>query len=309
VKRILLLCLLWWPCAYATGSYATSSDVQISRIDIVIPADNTALAELAGGIQRALQPLQPTLPITIRHAGSPSRATQTALAIPVGDTLLPWIEAEKNNYAATLAFYVSSINYQSQLRSDEKVTGLYRDQPLSRQLQLAKLLLPNLRRVAIIHGHRNLAQTSAVLEHTSQLQIHMLDIEDKVDWPKYLSQLMQDSDVLLAVEDASVYNSDTIRSILLTTYRHGKFLIGPGRSFVNAGSLASCYTVSDQYLKQLTDMVGNVLHARKLPAPQYPRSFRVALNPRVATSLGLTVQDENTLTARLLKLEECGDGC
>jgi ABC-type uncharacterized transport system substrate-binding protein len=310
LKQFFLLWLLWLPCAYATNSYAASSDVLISRIDIVIPADNAALTDLAGGMQRALQQLQPTLPITIRYAGSPGHDTQTALAIPVGDGLLPWIDAEKNNYAATLAFYVSSINYQNQLHNDEKVSALYRDQPLSRQLQLAKLLLPNLRRVAIIHGHRHLPQSNAVLEYSSALQIHTLDIEDKIDWPKYLSQLLQESDVLLAVEDSTIYNSDTIRSILLTTYRHGKFLIGPGRSFVNAGSLASCYTISDQYLKQLTEMVGALLRTRKLPAPQYPRAFRVALNPRVAMSLGLAVQDENTLTARLLnQVEECGDGC
>lgn len=305
MKRIFLLCLLWLPL-----SYAAHSEVLISHIDIVIPADNAALADLAGGMQHALQQLQPSLPVTIRSAGSPGRDTQTALAITVGDALLPWIEKEKNNYAATLAFYVSSINYQNQLRNDDKVTALYRDQPLSRQLQLAKLLLPNLRRVAIIHGHQKLPQTNAALEHSSQLKIQSLDIEDKIDWPKYLSQLILDNDVLLGIDDTTIYNSDTVRSILLTTYRHGKFLVGPGRGFVNAGSLASCYTASDQYLKQLTTMVSSLLRTQKLPAPQYPQAFRVALNSRVATSLGLTVQDENTLTARLLnQVEECGDGC
>lgn len=305
MKRIFFLWLLWLPF-----SNAAHGEVVIGRIDIVIPADNPALADLAGGVQHALQQSQPNLPITIRHAGSASADTQTALAIPLGDALLPWIGTEKNNYAATLAYYVSSLSYRADFHNEEKITALYRDQPLTRQLQLAKLLLPNLRRVAIIHGHRKLSQTNAVLEQSSKLQIQTLDIEEKIDWPKYLSQLMQDNDVLLGVDDMSVYNSDTIRSVLLTTYRHGKFLIGPGRTFVNAGSLASCYTASDQYLKQLTDMVSGLLRTQKIPAPQYPRTFRVALNPRVATSLGLTVQDENTLTARLLNtVEECGDGC
>lgn len=310
MKRIFFLLLLWLPI-----SFAAHGEALISRIDVVIPADNTALADLAGGIQHALQQLQPTLPIAIRSVGSVGSDTQNTLVIAVGDAALPWAIAGKNNYAATLAFYVSSTGFLAQSRSDEKISALYRDQPLARQLQLAKLLIPNLRRIGIIFGHRNLPQSVAQLERSSKLQIDAIDIEDKPDWPKYLSQLMLDNDVLLGVDDASIYNGETIRSILLTTYRRGKFLIGPSRAFVSAGSLASCYTPPDQYLKQLVDMVGTTLRAQKLPPPQYPRAFRAAINPQVSASLGLAVQDENTLTARLQTTAgqspsgECGDGC
>lgn len=310
MKRIFLTLLLWLPI-----SLAASGEALINRIDVVIPADNPALADLAGGIQHALQQLQPALPIAVRNVGSASKDNQNTLVVAVSDAVLPWAAAEKNNYAATLAFYVSSTAFLAQLQSDEKISALYRDQPLARQLQLAKLLMPNLRKAGIIFGHRNLPQSVALLERSSKLKIDGIDIEDKPDWPKYLSQLMLDSDVLLGIDDALIYNGETIRSILLTTYRRGKFLIGPSRAFVNAGSLASCYTGSDQYLKQLVDMVGAIVRNQKLPSPQYPRAFRVAINPQVSASLGLAVQDENTLTARLQNIVgqgpsgECGDGC
>jgi putative tryptophan/tyrosine transport system substrate-binding protein len=311
LKRIFLLCMFCITIFYAANGYA-----QITRIEVLVPADNVALADLAGGIQHALQQTQFALPVTIRIAdGSTGNDTQNTLVVAVGDALLQQTNLYKTNYPAIIAFYVSSSNYLLQPHNDDKVTALYRDQPLSRQLQLAKLLLPNLRRVGIIHGHRNLAPSVTQLERSSKLQIQAIDIEDKPDWPKYLSQLMMDNDVLLGVDDPVIYNGETIRSILLTTYRRGKFLIGPGRAFVNAGSLASCYTAPDQYLKQLVDMVGHLLRAQKLPSPQYPRAFRAAINPQVAASLGLATQDENTLTARLLNevgqgpSGECGDGC
>jgi ABC-type uncharacterized transport system substrate-binding protein len=305
LKRIFLLLLLLPWCMPA------SSDQLITRIEVVIAADNASLADLAGGIQHALQQQQPSLPVSIRTTGGkPVGDTQSTLVIAVSDAVLPWLLAEKNNYAATIAFYVSSPAYLSQMQNSEKVTALYRDQPLTRQLHLAKLLLPNLHQAGIIRGHRALPQSIAQLERSSKLKIQSIDIEDKTDWPKYLSQLMLDTDVLLGIDDPAVYNGDTIRSILLTTYRHGKFLIGPSRAFVGAGSLASCHTASDQYVKQLADMVGTVLRTQKVPPPQYPRAFRVTTNAQVAASLGLTIQDENSLTARLQEqVGECGDGC
>ena len=311
MKRIFLLLLLLLPAALPASGQAF-----IDRIEVVVPADNPALSDLAGGVQHALQQRLPSIPVSIHSANNiPPNDTKNTLIVTIGDNLLPWLVAEKNNYAAALAFSVSSTTYLAQLRNNENVTALFRDQPLSRQLQLAKLLLPSLHRVGVIVGHKALPISVAELELGSGLEIQSIDIEDKVDWPKYLSQLMANNEVLLGIDDPKIYNADNIRSILLTTYRHGKFLIGPGRSFVNAGSLASCYTAPDQYLQQLLDMVGTLLRNQKLPRPQYPHAYRVAINPQVATSLGLTVPDEQTLTARLQNLlgpsssGECGDGC
>lgn len=311
MKRIFFLLLLLLPT-----SLPARGDTPIARIDVVIPNDSPVLADLAGGVQHALQQQQPSMSVTIRTAGNvATRDSKNALVIAVGENLLPWLKAEKNNFAAALAFSVSSTAYFAQLRDEEKVTALFRDQPLSRQLQLAKALLPNLRHVGVITGHKNLPTSIAELERSSQLEIQSIDVEDRPDWPKYLSQLVANNDVLLGIDDPAIYNAENIRSILLTTYRHGKFLIGPGRSFVNAGSLASCYTAPDQYLQQLLDMVNALLRSQKLPRPQYPRAYRVAINSQVATSLGLTVPDEQTLTARLQNMlspsssGECGDGC
>ena len=288
----------------------------IASIDVVLPNANPVLANVANDIKLALQPIQPSLPITIHSISeSVGKNSKNTLVITVGENLLPWLATEKDNYAAVLAFSVSSIEYYPKFHDQKKITALFRDQPLSRQLQLAKLILPNLRRVGIIVGHKGLPIGIAELEHGSQLEIQSIDIEDKPDWPKYLSQLVADNDVLLGVDDPNIYNAESIRSILLTTYRHGKLLIGPGRSFVRAGSLASCYTTPSQNLQQLTDMVASILRNKNLPRPQYPRSFQVEINSQVAESLGLNVPDEQTITARLqnqtsqISSKECGNGC
>lgn len=282
--------------------------MDIAHIDIVAAPAN---ADVAGSARRALEQAWPTLDINVNSGDNYQNANaQTTLVIAIGDTLLPWLNNKKNNFAGAIAFYVSSIQFNQEEASDHRITALYRDQPLARQLQLAKWLLPNLQRTVILHGAYELTPTLADLQRDSHLAIGEVIAKNDADWPKQLSQAMRDHDLLVGIDDPIIYNSNTIRSILLTTYRHGKGVIGPSRAFVAAGSLASCYTASDQYLQQLLAMVTATIQEHKLPRPQYPKQFRVAVNPQVAVSLGLTLPNEEALTAwSQTHTGDCGNGC
>lgn len=281
------------------------------RIDILIPTDNPNLGDLAKAMQHSLRQLQPDLEIAIRNNADPNtEQTHKSLAIAVGDGFLPWAVSNKNTYAATISFYVGSSQYNAANYRGGKVTALYRDQPLLRQLQLAKLLLPNLSRVAVIYGSEQPPRELAEFDDKSGFAMQAVSIRNETNWAKLLSQLMIDNDILLGIDDSAVYNSDMIRSILLTTYRRGKILIGPSRPFVTAGSLASTYTSSEQYLQQLRAMVRVYLQQGKLPAPEYPKFFRIAINQQVANSLGLNLPDEKTLHEQMpQQTGECGDDC
>jgi ABC-type uncharacterized transport system substrate-binding protein len=261
-------------------------------------------------MQHSLQQAYPELDIAIRAPlENTGERARTTLAIAIGDSLLPWLGSAKNPYASTLAFYVGSAKFAAIEHSD-KVSALYRDQPLLRQLRLAKLLLPDLQRAAVIYGGEGPPHNLAALQRRSGVTVDAVDIDHKPDWAKALSQLMIENDILLGVDDPEIYNRDTIRSILLTTYRRGKILIGPNRPFVTAGSLASTYTSSEQFLQQLNSMVGEYLQQGRLPPAQYPRFYRIAVNEQVAASLGLNIPDEKTLYEHLQKrLGECGDDC
>lgn len=279
------------------------------RVDILIPADNAGFRELANAIQVSLRQQQPDLEVAVRNAPDAADQPQKALAIAVGEGLLPWAVSARNPYQATIAFYVGSNAFESANYHGGKITALFRDQPLLRQLQLAKLLLPNLRRVALIHSG-NPPPRLADIAARAGVSIQTASIQGDANWARLLSQLMLDNDILLGIDDADVYNRDMIRSILLTTYRRGKILIGPSRPFVTAGSLASTYTTSEQYLEQLRQMVHSWLQQGRLPAAQYPRFYQIAVNQQVASSLGLKLADEKTLYEQMPnQVGECGDGC
>lgn len=287
------------------------ADAVVARIDIVIPANNPNLTDMAGGIEHALTQRWPNIGVNIsRNDNYVANDSANTLVIAIGDSSLPWLSRNAPQFSSAIAFHVSSMLFNDAERHDNKITALYRDQPLLRQLQMAKLLIPNLRRAAAIHSADINLSGVEQLQRNSGVQITDATLSTDVDWAKTLSQLMRDNDVLLGLEDPRIYNSENIRSILLTTYRHGRVLIGPSRPFVNAGSLASCYTASEQYLQQLLSMVAIIVQEHRLPRPQFPKGYRVAINSQVAASLGLNVPDEKTLTSMLqTQLGDCADGC
>lgn len=288
-----------------------AAELDITRIDIIASANNTAATDLAKGIQYALQNAKLGVDTGIQKPeGYKNNNAATTLAITIGDGSLSWLSEQKNSFAAAIAFHVSSAAFTAQSKSDQRLSALYRDQPLSRQLRLAKFLLPNMKRATVLHNSSSAVPISKDLQRELQIGIAEINIDSNPDWLKLVSLSLRETDLLLGIDDPAIYNGETIRGILLTTYRQGKSLIGPSRAFVNAGSLASCYTPADQYLQQLVDMVTAVIKEHRLPNAQFPKVFRIAVNKQVATSLNIPFPDENTLSAWPQNyLGECGNGC
>ena len=301
---------------------APAAATTAARVDIVIPDDNTVIADYAVTMRQALLE-SPAVGAVSVYTPAQARAAgnnRAALAIVVGDTLLPWGLARDNPYPARLLFHVIAEEFQHSGAAGPQVSAIFGEQPLQRQLRLAKLLLPHLQRVAVIH-RAGAAPDLAALGRATGLTVNGTVVDPQHNWAKTLSRLLGDNDILLGLEDPALYNRETIRSILLTTYRHGKVLIGPNQPFVTAGSLASCYTDSDQYLRQLRAAVEFYLAHGALPPAAYPQHYHIAVNRQVAASLGLQLPDQATLIKRMqasgptqgdgpLHGEgECGDGC
>lgn len=279
---------------------ALSRPAAALNVDIVVADSNPATLNLARAAEHALQQLRPAPAIAVTTTANtnknPSRDT---LLVAIGDDTLGWVGSIENGYAATLCFYVSSASY-GQLGDHTRKSALFRDQPLARQLQLARQLLPDARNALVIHSQPLFGDGETTPgSRNANFAVHVFKVNVEEDWAKPLSRWLAENDVLIGVEDRDLYNRATIRSVLLTTYRHGKVLIGPNRGFVGAGSLASAYTSPEQYLLQLQAMVQGWQETRTLPAPQYPTFYQIHVNRQVATSLGLTLPDDQALLRSL----------
>ena len=112
----------------------------------------------------------------------------------------------------------------------------------------------------------------------------------KYYWPdsydaRSLSNLLEQTDVLLGIDDSNIYNPATIKSILLSSYARKQTLIGPTAAFIKAGSLASTYSDQDDWIQTLSSVLKTP--STSWPSSQYPDHFKVMINRQVARSLGI----------------------
>jgi len=185
---------------------------------------------------------------------------------------------------------------------ERRLSALFIDQPLARQLDLVRLALPDKRRVGVILG-----PTSAALEGELKLRaaerdlsLDLVEVRDSSGVYGALQSVVRRSDLLLAVPDPVATNADTIYGLLLTSYRAQLPVVGFSEGLAKAGALVSLFSSARQQGRAAAEIAAHALSgADGLPAPQYPKYFTVRVNHSVARSLGLRIEDETALAAAL----------
>jgi ABC-type uncharacterized transport system substrate-binding protein len=110
-----------------------------------------------------------------------------------------------------------------------------------------------------------------------------------------LQKVLKHSDVLLALPDPAVYNSATLRNILVSTYQAHVPLVGFSSAYVKAGAICAVFTSTAQFASQTGMVVLKFIETGVLPPAQYPKFFEIAVNDRVAQSLAINIKSPNEL--------------
>lgn len=185
------------------------------------------------------------------------------------------------------------------------ISAVYLDQPISRQFELLRLALPEHKRIGVLLGpaSQSLAPKLERVAAERGLRLSSAFAEDSKSLYSGLQQVVSESDILMAIADPLVFNANTIQNILLTTFRARVPLFAFSPAYVKAGALLAIYSTPGQFGGQAGVIARAFLQGKPLPAPQYPVAFTVSVNPHVARSLGLSL-DENTLLKRLSQMEK-----
>jgi putative ABC transport system substrate-binding protein len=192
-------------------------------------------------------------------------------------------------------------------RTPRYFSAVFLDQPYARQIALLKSILPKATNLGVLFGPTSL-QSSYLLQQASQasnLTLVQENIYATEELPAKLRRALETSAVLLAVPDALVYNRETAQSVLLTSYRYQKPVIGFSQAYVRAGALAAVYSTPQQIARQAAEIIRQHLNKPQagLPPPQAPKYFSVDVNRQVARSLGIEIGDENALSDTLQRIE------
>jgi ABC-type uncharacterized transport system substrate-binding protein len=226
-----------------------------------------------------------------------------ARLIVLGPHALEW-RLRQQMATPTLALRISRVQAHSllQQRQPANLTFLWSDPPPGRQLRLAKLLQPQIRRIGVLYSQDSGFLLDELSREATSLGLEIVPQNwDDPNDSRPLFRVLRDSDMLLGIDDSKLYNSLTIKTLLLSSYSRNRGLIGPGVGFVRAGSLASSYSDQDDWLAVLSVLLDQPVS--RWPRALYPSKFKVQGNHQVARALGIQLEDDAELARRLAKGE------
>lgn len=186
-------------------------------------------------------------------------------------------------------------------RPEQRASAIFLDQPVRRQIALVSVALPELPSLVMLASpaSEGLSRRLASAARERQLRVNVELVGSGEEIFPALERLLAEPAVLLALPDNTVFNSYTLRNVLLTSYRRRSPLIGFSPAYVRAGALLALYSTPAQIAGQAAEAVRGILAGSGLPPPQAPREFEVAANQNVARSLGIRLEREETIVARV----------
>lgn len=273
------------------ASTLASSDEKII-VDLVLPAKNSSLDSLAKKITD-----NPHFSVNTHINILPSSDSKGDVLIVVSEKLFSLLD--NANYKAKFALYVNSNEFRQSGISN--VSALYSDQPLLRQILLINAIFKN-KQTQLGIAYKDPYYEKEFEDYSSKFPNISINSKKIIgnNFVRDINRIIQKNDVLLSNSENDIYNSKTIRSILLSSYRHQTIVIGPNEGFVTAGALGTVFSTPDQYAKKIIAMVNSYIETGELPDSQYPDNFNVKINYSVSESLGLSIPKEEDLKNSIL---------
>ena len=236
----------------------------------------------------------------IQHAED-FNAQKTDLIVSVG-VRAAYRVAEKTSQPLLAAMIPSKTYADLRTLKQGAISAIYLDQPWRRQANLLHVVLPERKRIGVLYSasldipamRRELAlyHDTLIARHLSGGDTLSADLDD----------VLVESDVLLAVPDNEIYNANSIRNILLSSYRRGIPLVGVSEAYVRAGALCAIFSTPEQLAVQAVSATITYARTGKLPEVQFPVQYSIAVNRTVARAFGLVIEPDDALLLQIRKL-------
>ncbi|MGM0450388.1 MAG: hypothetical protein ACQERE_06155 [Pseudomonadota bacterium] len=228
-----------------------------------------------------------------------------ALVVTLNRATLSEIRANRPKQPV-LSLFTGSRAIESIITDQDRFSALYPDPPLLRQARLGRLIIPRANAVAILASPEEAGRYSELRDQLREigLESRVFVISSQDELIRHLARALSYGDFLLGTPDPRIFNRQTVKPLLLTSYRSNRLVVGPSRAFVNAGSVASTYTRVEDQIREAGSMIRHWLDHRELVSPRHPKDYSVAVNEQVARSMDLLVPPESELRKTLRRLED-----
>lgn len=230
-----------------------------------------------------------------------SAGIEASIAVSNLDTDLPILMAmlPKESY--------NKLNLAGDIRCKPKnCRAVFIDQPVARQFQLIKLALPTAKQIAVISSNDSSLLLDEILHAAVKfgLNINSIKVTDEDSVLAALNRDLAGSDVLMAIPDPVVYNRNTARAILLSTFHQHIPLFAYSSSFVRAGAILGIYSTPEDIARHVAELLSTGTKYSASNQGVYPKYFTIDVNQRAADALGIPIPDAELLAKRLKAYEK-----
>lgn len=243
---------------------------------------------------------------------STQRLSPYHLIISVGSKATEFAMQYGGENIIILSTFIPSRQYQrltkrySKRLIEKKIsaTAVFLDQPIERQLQLAKLISPNLKKIGLTLGPdsiKSLPELEKIAKNMNvSLNYRTLTLSDNPI--QRIQPIMNDSDLFLVIPDASTFNKTTAKWLLYMSLRSKVPLLAFSHNYVKAGAVAACIATPEDIGRYTAEQL-HLIIGGTIPPPTYSPYFKIVTNPKVARQLGLSISTADNLQKLIQEYE------
>jgi ABC-type uncharacterized transport system substrate-binding protein len=217
---------------------------------------------------------------------------RTAIHIAIGPAAFKSLLAARVN-GPIVSLFTSNLVYRELIAerlSDAPVTAIFSDPSPTEQMRLIHAIYKRpVSVVSLIQSADYIPELKRAAHLTStDLTIETVAPDDNIF--RLVNQIPSQS-ALLALPEAKIYNAETLRNLLIATYRRELAVIGFSSAFVKAGALAGAISDSDDIAGQVEELLDEFDRTGRLPSAAHPKYFSIVVNDSVARSLNLVIDE------------------
>ncbi len=228
--------------------------------------------------------------------------SNTDIIIGIGDA---GIQSAEKHYPKTKKLFIATApnRYRLDKNKNKKDAILYMTQSYCRQIEFIKLLNTHWKTISILNSQKNPVDSSFIQQCANNYDINIYTVNTTLEenLTNKIKNALSHSDVLLALPDNNIYNSKTVKNILLTSYRHRKPVIAFSKNFVTAGALASVHSNTEQIAQSASKLIEQYFDSDKqfIKPINHPDAFDININRQVFRALDLSIPDMDKLKQSL----------
>lgn len=189
-------------------------------------------------------------------------------------------------------------------KTHARATAVFMDQPLERQIHLARLINPQAESIGTVFGKSSVYQQQAfeTLSIAAGFNVQHALLDERQNPVQVLTPIIQHSDIFLALPDSAGFNRNVTRWSLYISLRNRVPLIGFSESYAEAGAVISMYATPQQLAQQTSWVLNQIANTDVMPEPAYPLAFTLNINQAAARTLRLYIPDIEILSKHLTEV-------